>query len=231
MRKLFFTIILTTAMVWQISPAKANASGLVGRAYSQTIGFINKTFAAANLLVLCTSIIACQSPDQAKPAAVAAETSISSPELHEALRNDYHDREVLYVNDYGRLAEGHAYRDHRTDMFWVDIDAEQKAPIYQYRIVGTLAPEHEYIGTALILPPLDGTGKNLLTNVYALINRVYTTKKLIIEEVDGKKHSSVRNIPTGYAITVFKGKLRDGQSTVFLYPYDMLITESDVYGR
>lgn len=230
MRKLFFTIIVTTAMVWQISPSKANASGFVSRTYSQTLGFINKTFTAASLLVLCTSI-ACQSPDQAQSTAVTAETSISSPELHEALRNDYHDKEVLYVNDYGELAEGHAYRDHRTDMFWVDIDAEQKAPIYQYRMVGILAPEHEYVGTALILPPLDGTGKNLLIDVRAIIDRVYTIKKLIVEEVDGKKHSSVRNIPTGYAITVFKGTLRDGQSVAFLYPYDMLITESDVYGR
>lgn len=228
-----YPLLLSTLILLHATPSFA-VTGLGLKTYGKIMGFVGKTVATTGLLLMC-STHGCKPSDQPpSPQAVAppaVETSISSLELQQALHNDYHDQEVLFVNDFGQLTEGHAYRNPRTDWFWVDISGGE-VPVYEHEMVGILAPDHEYVGTSLLLPPLDGTGKNLLRTINATIDRVYTTRQLVFEEGARGKQSFVRDIPTGYAITVYSGALReDHRQIAFHLPYSLLIRESDIYGE
>ena len=220
---------LILAILLTILTSSAEA-GLVSKTYEQAMRLVGKTVATTGILLLCNTM-ACKAPEPTAPATPAKtqEASISSPEFMQALHTDYHDQEVLFINDFGQLTEGHAYCNSNADWFWVNVAGDTEVPVYEHEMIGILAPEHEYVGTALVLPPLDGTGKNLLQNIHAIIDRVYIVKEHGIEEGAEGKRAIVRDVPTGYAITVISGTQReDGKLIAFHLPFSVLIAESDI---
>ena len=241
-------LVLTLCFV-RPAAAAPNAFTSMSRVAKSTFGqqardVIGKmTVAATGLLLLCNTIACNNVRDTSSDRQTARQTTeqtLTSPELAQALHNDYHGKEVLFINDFGELAEGLAHKNSSADWFWVSIDNGGEVPIYEHEMVGMLAPDHEYVGTALLLPPLDGTGKNLLRNMRAIIDRVYVTNQLVVEGVyqhdaagdnEGtwSKRSVARAIPTGYAITITAGVEHDGRSITFHTPFSLLITEGDIY--